>query len=105
MFAAVKGNIECVEILAPLEKRMANSWGRTALMHAVTNGRLDCVKALAPLEKGIRDRGERTALSYTTWLSSNIECAQFLWRFSEERAIDNLKEVKERYNIQRVSCE
>jgi len=56
MYAAENGRLECVKILAPLEKGMQNIIGWTALMKAVREGHLECVKILAPLEKGMQNK-------------------------------------------------
>ena len=55
---------------------------------------------LAEKEKGMKDSQGRTALYH----SHDKECADFLWKFPEERDMNNLWEVKEEYNIPRVSC-
>ena len=101
MEAAYKGHLECVKILAPMEKGMKTDGGWTALMIAAYNGKLECVKILARLEKGTKDNDGKTALYYTTH-SSNKECAQFLWQFPEERDTKDLEELKQKHNFPRI---
>jgi len=59
MFAADEGHLECVKILAPLEKGMKTNWGWTALMSAADEGHLDCVKFL------VSEDEERKASQFT----------------------------------------
>jgi len=54
--------LECVEILAPLEKGIGNNHGATALMCAAEGGYLECVKLLAPLENRMQKNDGATAL-------------------------------------------
>ena len=75
MYAAKYGHLECVKILAPLEKGMKDNSGRTALMHADKQGHLECVKILAPLEQEMKDKDGRTAKSIA---SSNKDCYDYL---------------------------
>ena len=61
MHAAANGHLDCVKILAPLEKGMINSNKWTALMWAAWNGHFECAKILAPLEKGMKTNSGYTA--------------------------------------------
>ena len=54
MYAAENGHLECVKILAPLEKGMKDNEDNTALMLAAERGHLECVKILVPFEKGMK---------------------------------------------------
>ena len=76
----------------------------TALMYAAEHGHLECVKILAPLEKGMKDEDGNTALCFTTYSSSNKECAQFLWQFPEERGTKDLEKTQEKYDLGRLTC-
>ena len=49
----------------------------------------------------MKDNQGRTALYY----SSTKECAQFLWQFQGERNTTGLNEVKEKYDLGRLSCD
>ena len=77
MKAAEYGHVECVKVLAPLERGMENQNGKTALMTAAACGHLECVKTLAPLEKGMQDKHGETALMYAANCDRS-ECIKFL---------------------------
>jgi len=78
MYAAKYGHLECLKILAPLEKGMKKNDGWTALMFALEYGHLECVKVLAPLEKGMKNNyGGRTALMDAAE-NGHLECIKVL---------------------------
>ncbi len=81
---------------------MRDEYGWTALMFAAEKGHLEYVKILAPLEKGMKDKYGKTALCFTTYSSSNKECAEFLWQFPEERDTTGLEELKRKHNLSRI---
>ena len=62
MKAAEYGHVECVKVLAPLEKEMKNNYGWTALMDAALSGHLECVKFLTSNEAGMRGNSGQTAM-------------------------------------------
>ena len=51
MRAVIEGNIEMVELLAPLQKEMRNNEGYTALTIAAMEGRADIVELLDPTDR------------------------------------------------------
>ena len=61
MFAAAHNHADCVKILAPLENRMKDKYGWTALMRAAYYGNIECVKILAQLENGMKNNYKDTA--------------------------------------------
>ena len=75
MIAAKYGYDDIVRILIEKEVGMQDKDRRTALMSAAGYGHLECVKILAPLEKGMKNKYGETALYFTTYSSSNKECA------------------------------
>ncbi|TNJ29362.1 Kinase, NEK [Giardia muris] len=60
MHAASRGQTEVVRLLRPLEARLQDGRGWTALMHAVGGGHEECVGLLL-LERDLKDREGRTA--------------------------------------------
>ena len=85
IYAAVEGHLECVKILAPLEKGMDDEDEETALMYAAMMGHLECVKFLAPEEAGMRDDYGETAMIKS---DDDGKAASFLSPF-EAGLIDN----------------
>ncbi|TNJ30475.1 Kinase, NEK [Giardia muris] len=63
MHAASRGQTEVVRLLRPLEARLQDGRGWTALMHAVGGGHEECVGLLL-LERDLRDGEGRTAAEH-----------------------------------------
>ncbi|TNJ27140.1 Kinase, NEK [Giardia muris] len=76
MFAAQKGDLECVKLLLGEAKHQKKD-GRTALMLAAENKHLAVVEILAPLEAGIQDSQGWTALMYASWYGA-MDCCTIL---------------------------
>ena len=93
MYAAENGHLDCVKILAPLEKGMTN-YGDTAMMKAAENGHLECVKILTPLEKGMKNILGYSAKKYAS-IHDKKDCYDYLSQFPEECWCKDLFEAVE----------